>query len=219
MKKLVLSAAVAFAGIVGLNAQSMESLQIGAKAGYNYSTLRGDAAKDLNTKGMSGFNVGLFVEIPVNERFSIQPEVNYSVQGAKWEGNFAGIAGGSRELKAQYINVPVLAKFYIADGFSIQAGPQVGFLTGATTTTSANLLGVGGTAKNDKFNENMGKVDFSAVVGAGYKLPMGFTIDARYALGFTNVFDKDNNEVKNLKISENNDFKNGVFSVGVGYQF
>ena len=219
MKKLVLSAAVAFAGIVGLNAQSMESLQIGARAGYNYSTLRGDTAKDFDTKGVSGFNVGLFVEVPVNERFSIQPEVIYSTQGAKWEHNAAGLASASTELKTQYINVPVLAKFYVADGFSIQAGPQIGFLTGATTEYSGNILGVGGSTKDENFDKNMGKVDFGAVVGAGYKLPMGFTVDARYAFGFTNVMDKDNKDASSLSVSDNNDFKNGVFSVGVGYQF
>lgn len=214
MKKLILSAVVALSGIVGLNAQSMESLQLGVKAGYNYNTLRGKSAKDIDTKGSNGYYVGLFTEVPVNERFSIQPEVIYSAQGAKWESSGA-LGTHSVTLKSQYLNVPVLAKFYVADGFNLQLGPQVGFLTGAKMEGE----GLGELANDNKFNEKMGKVDFGLVFGAGYKTPVGLTIDARYNLGLTNVLDKDNESIKKMQVSENNDFKNGVFSVGVGYQF
>ncbi|QAR31532.1 PorT family protein [Ornithobacterium rhinotracheale] len=208
MKKLILSAAIAFSGIVGLNAQSMESLQIGARAGYNYSTLRGDLAKDLDTKGISGYHVGLFVEVPVTERFSIQPEVQYSTQGAKSE-----FLGGNLDL--QYLNVPVLAKVYVADGFNVQAGPQFGFKTGAKWEYNSTFFG------NQKVDleDAVSGFDFGLVFGAGYKTPIGLTIDARYDLGLTNVFDKDNESFKTLDISNDNEFKNGVFSVGLGYQF
>ncbi|MRJ07706.1 PorT family protein [Ornithobacterium rhinotracheale] len=221
MKKLVLTAAIAFSGIVGLNAQSMESLQIGARAGYNYSTLRGDTANDVDTKGLSGYHVGMFVEVPVTERFSIQPEVQYSTQGAKWEGSFLGVKG-EKKLKTQYINVPILAKVYVADGFNLQVGPKLGFLTGATFETSGSnipLFGKVGVTKDDDFNKKMGKVDFGLVFGAGYKTPVGLTIDARYDLGLTNVLDKDNSSLADLNVSPDNDFKNGVFTVGLGYQF
>ncbi|MRI62619.1 PorT family protein [Ornithobacterium rhinotracheale] len=205
MKKLVLTAAIAFLGIVGLNAQSMESLQIGARAGYNYSTLRGDKAKDLNLKGLSGYHVGMFVEVPVSERFSIQPEVQYSTQGAKME-----ILKQEVKLKTQYINVPVLAKVYVADGFNIQAGPQFGFKTGAKLETDK---------LKDDVKDLVSGFDFGLVFGAGYKTPVGLTIDARYDLGLTNVFDKDSKSPSTANISGGSDFKNGVFSVGLGYQF
>ena len=215
MKKLILSAAVAFAGVVGLNAQSMESLQIGARAGYNYSTLTGDLAKDLDLKGMSGYHVGLFVEVPVTDRFSIQPEVIYSTQGAKMDTSInlpvVGKIGGDTKFKTQNINVPVLAKFYVIDGLSIQAGPQIGFLTDSKVEFNGK--------ESDSFKDAISKVNFGAVVGAGYKLPMGFTVDARYNFGLTNVLDKDNDSVKNLNVSDSNNFKNGVLSIGVGYQF
>ncbi|MCK0200358.1 porin family protein [Ornithobacterium rhinotracheale] len=212
MKKLVLTAAIAFSGIVGLNAQSMESLQIGARAGYNYSTLRGDTAKDTDVKGLSGYNVGLFVEVPVTERFSIQPEVQYSTQGAKWEGKLLG----DSKLKLQYINVPVLAKVYVADGFNIQAGPQFGFKTGADWEYDSKLFN--NTTKVN-LDDAVSGFDFGLVFGAGYKTPIGLTIDARYDLGLTNVFDKDNESFKTISVSNDNDFKNGVFSIGLGYQF
>ena len=214
MKKLVLSAVVALAGIVGVNAQSMESLQIGAKAAYNYSNLRGDFAKALDFKGASGYNVGLYVEVPVTDRLSIQPEVLYSQEGAKLDTSInlplIGKVGEETEFKLKNVNVPVLAKYYVVNGLNIQVGPQINFLT----DSSVKL----GKVESDKvLKEALSKVNFSAVVGAGYKLPMGFSVDARYTFGLTNILDKDNKDLKNLKVAD--DFKTGVFSVGVGYQF
>lgn len=210
MKKLILAASVAFAGMIGLNAQSMEALQIGARAGYNYSTLRGDAAKNMNTKGLSGFHVGLFTEIPVADRFSIQPEVLYSTQGAKWT-----LGKETYDFKTQNINVPVLAKFYVAEGLNLQAGPQLSFNTGSEFKYDGALGKTSKKLDKDAFS----KVNFGAVVGAGYKLAQGLTVDARYNFGLTNVFDKDNKSLQSLKVSDKNNFKNGVFSVGLGYQF
>lgn len=211
MKKVMLSAAVAVLGLVGAKAQmSMESIEVGARAGYNYSSLRGDTAKDLDTKGRSGYHAGLFVEVPISERFSIQPEVVYSTQGAKWEG-----ATGDVELKTQNINVPVLAKIYVADGFNVQVGPQVGFNTGADWDYDGKLIHL-----TDKIDDDaLSSVNFGAVVGAGYKMAEGLTIDARYNFGLTNIFDEDNKSLTELNISDDNDFKNGVFSVGLGYSF
>lgn len=205
MKKLVLSAAVAVMGVVGMNAQNVntEALQLGVRAGLNMSNLNGDMAEDLDTKSLTGYHVGLFTEIPVAPRFSVQPEVIYSTQGAKFES-----ALGDTELKTQYLNVPVLAKFYIADGFNLQAGPQIGFLTGAEQEFDGAEIDV---------QDNLKSTDFGVLLGAGYKSPMGLTIDARYNLGLSNIYDEDNAMFEGLGSDE--EWKNGVFQVGIGYQF
>lgn len=210
MKKLVLSAAVAVLGIVGMNAQvDMEAVQVGARAGYNLSSLRGDAAEDVDTKSLSGYHAGLFVEVPISERFSIQPEVIYSTQGAKWEVNDDNFT----KLKTQYLSVPILAKFYVAEGFNLQAGPQISFMTGAKS--EGEILGVA--FDNDDVKDGLKGTDFGLLLGAGYKISEGVTVDARYGLGFSDVFDKDTEWNDNL--SSDNEFKNGVFQIGIGYQF
>ncbi|MGI9527186.1 MAG: porin family protein [Weeksellaceae bacterium] len=220
MKKVVLSAAAAVLGLVGVNAQmNMESVEVGARAGYNYSNLTGDTAENLDTKGLSGYHAGLFVEVPISQRFSIQPEVIYSTQGTKLEGKFGSLAEGTREIQTQNINVPVLAKIYVADGFNLQVGPQVSFNTGNKVEDDVKILGVNG--KNDfEFDDDaLSSVNFGAVVGAGYKMAEGLTIDARYNFGLTNVFDDKNTSLTNMDISSDNDFKDGVFSIGLGYSF
>ena len=206
MRKLVLSAAAAVLGIMGVDAQNAntEALQLGVRAGYNLSNLSGDLADEIDTKSLSGFHIGLFTEFPVAPRFSIQPEVMYSTQGAKFEG-----LGSEATLRTQYLNVPVLAKFYVAEGFNLQAGPQIGFLTGAEYQMDG--------ADDIDVSDNMKGTDFGLLFGAGYKVAQGVTIDARYNMGLSNTLDEDANFDEGVGTDQ--EWKNGVFQVGIGYQF
>ncbi len=210
MRKLVLSAAVAVLGIVGMNAQNLntEALQLGVRAGLNMSTLNGDMPAGVDTKSLTGFHVGLFTEIPVAPRFSIQPEVIYSEQGTTFESSISGV-NAEADIKTQYVNVPILAKVYVAEGFNIQAGPQIGFLTGAELQSSG--------IDDIDIKDDMKGTDFGLLLGAGYKLPMGLTIDARYNLGLSNTLDDNSETFEDLGTDQN--WRNGVFQVGLGYQF
>ena len=106
--------------------------------------------------------VGMFAEFKVSNKFSIQPELLYSRQGAKV---------GSKKLN--YINVPVLVKFYPINKFSIEAGPQVGYL----------LSIKGGTLSKSDYK----KIDLSAVMGFNYQLNDEIGIGARYNLGLKDI--------------------------------
>ena len=191
---------------MGVDAQNAntEALQLGVRAGYNLSNLSGDLADEIDTKSLSGFHIGLFTEFPVAPRFSIQPEVMYSTQGAKFEG-----LGSEATLRTQYLNVPVLAKFYVAEGFNLQAGPQIGFLTGAEYQMDG--------ADDIDVSDNMKGTDFGLLFGAGYKVAQGVTIDARYNMGLSNTLDEDANVDEGVGTDQ--EWKNGVFQVGIGYQF
>jgi hypothetical protein len=104
-----------------------------------------------------------------------------------------------------------MAKFYIIEGLSVEAGPQVGFLM------SAKLKGeetdsFGGDPVTLEFDEDFKDyikgTDFAFNVGAGYKLDGGLFFNARYSLGISNISEDDNS-----------DAKNGVFQFSVGYFF
>lgn len=210
---------VTIVGMIGLNAQSMESLQIGARAGYNNSILRGDVAKGLDFKGNHGYHLGLFVEIPLTDRFSIQPEMIYSIQGAKTEIDVAGIVKGTTKLKSQNLNVPVLAKIYLVDGLNLQVGPQIGFYTGNEFENNTKFLGKEDKSELKLPKEVFSKVNLGAVLGLGYKMDSGFTIDARYNYGLTNVFTEGEDNEFLASTKDKTNLKNSVFSIGVGFQF
>ncbi|WP_410877791.1 porin family protein [Myroides sp. DW712] len=183
MKKITMSLLAIFAFSAVTVAQTPD-IKLGAKAGLNMSNLSGAD----NTKSKTGFHVGALAEIFINEKFSVQPEVLYSSQGAKGKGS------DSAKFNLDYINVPIMAKYYVMDGLSVQAGPQIGFNVKAEA---------GDVDVKDLINT----VDFGLNFGAGYELPMGVFFDARYDLGLTKVY------------KEGKSIKNGVFQLSVGYKF
>lgn len=185
MKKVFLSFVLA-ASFLGASAQ----VQFGVKAGANIANLTGDDAD--GSKSKFGLNAGAFVEIPVAEKFSVKPELVYSLQGAKGEDD------SDEKLNLSYINIPVLAKYNIAEGFFAETGPQIGFLVSAKAKDGDDDTDV-----KDAFKST----DFSWALGLGYELPAGFGINARYNFGLS-------------KITEiESETKNGVFQVGVFYKF
>ena len=117
MKKVLFIAVLFIASLGKMNGQSF-----GATAGYDNfiaaaeATAQGQTGTD--SEGVSGFFFGLFADFTVNEKFHIQPEIHFAqVSQNGGEGNS--------------LIIPVMAKYYVAEGLSLEAGPQVGFLLSA----------------------------------------------------------------------------------------
>ena len=67
-----------------------------------------------------------------------------------------------------YLNIPVLAKFYVWEGVSVDLGPQLGFaLNGKNKTKS------GGTEVKTDI-DHLNTVDLSFAMGLSYDFNMGF---------------------------------------------
>src|SRR5450432_3881804 len=114
MKKLVLLC-VAVCTFAVTKAQ----IQFGAKAALNLSTYSGSLSDGAKIK--PGFNIGGLVSIPVANMLTVQPEVEYSLEGAK------GSNGGSNFTEnLSYINVPILVKYTGSIGVFGEIGPQIG---------------------------------------------------------------------------------------------
>ncbi|HZW76960.1 MAG TPA: porin family protein [Flavobacteriaceae bacterium] len=119
------------------------------------------------------------------------------------------------KMKLNYINIPIMAKYYVAEGFSLVAGPQLGFLMSAKADADVSVKGnIGGMTIEESSSETVdikdqfSGFDLSFGVGAAYRLDMGVFFGARYNLGLTNI-SKENDESS----------KNGVIQVSVGYSF
>nr|WP_321228099.1 porin family protein [uncultured Psychroserpens sp.] len=199
MKKLMLLAAVAVFGLSSVNAQEVK---FGAKAGLNIANIGGDAE---DTDALTSFHLGGVAEIVISEKFSVQPELLYSAQGYKSEESFEGITIESK-LKLDYINIPIMAKYYVAEGFSVEAGPQVGFLLSANSENEG-----GGESEDVDVKDSTSGIDFGVGLGVGYKMDSGLNFSARYNLGLSNVYDGEG--------SDDYSIQNNVFQISVGYFF
>ena len=204
MKRITLSLLILLA--YSVNAQ--QEVKFGPKAGVNFSTLSNLS----KTKMLTGFYVGAVAEIKFTEKLSIQPELMYSSQGAKNE-YFETLGGLTTKHhnhdKIEYINIPILAKYYITEGFSVELGPQFGFLVKAENKDEISAEGTSFETKRD-FKNEVNSFDFGIGAGLAYDLPNGFFVNARYNFGITNVGKTD---------LYYKDSKNGVTQVGVGYKF
>ena len=211
MKKLLLVAAVAVFGFTSVNAQEVT---FGAKAGLNLASITGDETGDLD--GRTSFHVGAVAEIAISDVFSVQPELLYSSQGAKYEESYSefGYSGKYESTaKFDYINLPIMAKYYVAEGFSIEAGPQVGFLLSAKEEYdyTETFEGVTESGSEEEDIDDASAIDFGVNLGLGYKMESGLNFTARYNLGLSNMYDGEGSD----------DYKNqnSVIQVSVGYFF
>ncbi|WP_426483999.1 porin family protein [Flavobacterium sp. 2] len=207
MKKLILSAVA----VMAFGFANAQDVKFGLKGGFNLSNISGDT-EGLNFKSKAGFNVGGFAEIKLSDEFAIQPEILYSTQGAKVKNQEVELPSGTYttdvNFNLSYINIPVMFKYYVAEQFNIQAGPQIGFLTSAKM--KAKVDGFNGSSETDA-KEFFESLDFGLNLGAGYDFTDHFSADIRYNLGLANI----------AKTQDGDDSKlhNGVFSLSVGYKF
>lgn len=208
MKKLFLAAVT----LCTIGATQAQSIKIGLKGGVNYATFAGDVQE---TDGLIGFVAGGFVNVKINDKFSFQPELLYSLQGSgeKSTGTIFGTTFNYEDkTELGYINVPLMFKLNVIEGFSVEVGPQIGFLLSAdrkrTSTSTTN-----GSTKSQETStdvkDNYKETDFGVNFGLGFDLSKNINAGVRYNLGLTNI----------LKDSSNFTVNNSVFTLALGYSF
>jgi len=160
---------------------SAQDLELGVKAGANFANI----SDVTDSSSRTGLLFGVFAGIKFSDKIAIQPELLYSQQEAEFDAD---------KIDLNYVNIPVLLKYYVAGGLNLQAGPQFGFVVDDNLKDS-----VAAGVEAESF-------DLTGVVGVGYDFPFGIRIDGRYNFGFTEVV-KDGNG------------KNSVASIAIGYSF
>jgi hypothetical protein len=207
MKKIFFAAAVLMCSLTAF-AQSKEgTFSIQPKAGINISNL---SNKD-NAKVKVGFTAGAEAEYQLTKQLSLSAGALFSMQGAKSTTVFREVDNTTKEIREvdikntmefDYINVPILANYYIIEGLAVKLGIQPGFNIVAKRKRTD---GVDKVSKNlSDLGVDVRKVDFSIPIGISYELN-DFVVDARFNLGLTEVADL----VKS---------KNRVFQITFGYQ-
>ena len=158
-------------------------VKFGAKVGLDLTNFWG---KETRHGMLLNYQGGLMLEYKFHHHFGIAPEVVFAAQGGKGykvtqltdKGNLDAV---DLTHHTNYINVPVIFKYYTAPDFSIDFGPQVGFNVYSKST------GASGKAEDEKWETNA--VDFGLGLGGTYDIDKNVFIQFRYTLGLTKVFD------------------------------
>ena len=185
MKKLMIIAAMMVATLTASAQQPTGTFSIIPKAGINLSNLAGDISGNSIKIGLVAGAEGMY---QVNPLVGISAGLLYSMQGCEGEGN--------AKLNYDFINIPILANFYVAPNFALKIGLQPAFVASAK-------------AKNDKVEtdvkDHLQSITFDIPIGASYEIS-DFVIDARYNLGLAKVNKNDGS------------IRNSVIQITVGYK-
>src|SRR5690554_6539139 len=141
MKKLIVVAIALFMGTTAFS----QGIDLGIKAGANFSNF----ADATGFSNKTGFQAGIFGGVKFSGNVGIQADILYSQQGAEFRG---------KDFELNYVNVPVVVKYYVFRGLNIQAGPQFGFVVDDNISKVFDNI-----VKAEKS-------DVSGVVGLGYDL-------------------------------------------------
>ncbi|GHA78887.1 porin family protein [Pontibacter akesuensis] len=197
----------------------------GIRAGVNLSDWDGETMQSVQdlvdmTNGTvtqqmrTGFHAGGYLSIPVAPGFEIEPGLQYSQKGTVLTGKIpveqVEFLNTNVTLtnKAEYLDLPILAKVYVGEGFHIYAGPQVSYLLSNKIKAEAGALGF--KALNQEWDMKSGfrEVDLAVTGGLGYKFASGFNVSAGYDYG-VNSIDKNGSF----------DTYNRVIKASVGFTF
>jgi hypothetical protein len=208
MKKVFLTAVAVF-GFAFANAQEVK---YGAKAGLNLSNFAGDL-EGASTK--AGFQIGGYAEIKISDKFAVQPELLFSAQGAKSKISYTqlGISFTEKSTeKLNYLNIPVMAKYYATEKLYIEAGPQIGFLMSAKSDTeTTGTLGTTTeiTSESVDAKKYYNSTDFGLNFGFGYNFTENIGAGVRYTSGLSNI----SKDVPSYKVNNTN------IALSVAYTF
>lgn len=159
---------------------------------FGYEFQGGGSTPDRN--GNIGFTVGAELGIMAGNWFKPSIGVQYINTSTQLKAD-----GAKADFKNDYLAIPVLANFYVADGLAIKAGVQPAFLLSSKIDKEDN-------------KDYVNSFDFTIPVGLSYEFS-NIVLDARYNIGVTNLIKDD------CKIGGFTSLNNGYATITVGYKF
>ena len=209
MKKMMMIVAMAVCSLAANAQNEVGQLTLQPKIGINLAWLSdtevtistGVSSDTESGKVMGDFALGVEAEYGLMNNFSVAAGILYSRQGTNFaEYKLYGGPGGSvssgwdkYEDNLGYLNIPIVANYYFAEGWAFKAGIQPGFLLSAKVKRN----GLGATPNLDEdIKSDLNSFDLSIPLGISYEFN-NFVIDGRYNLGLTKVNKNGDNNVKN----------------------
>ncbi|MCG2610954.1 PorT family protein [Flavobacterium sp. SM15] len=190
MKKSIIVALFCFFGLTQINAQV--TFRPGVKAGLNFSHFtKGDnynsydpygnysnqSRRNFDTK--TDFYIGLYGALKLSRFYTLQPEINYSRQGASYD-YVVNNQARTQKLDVSYLSLGIANKFTF-DKFNFHVGPTIDFVV------------------EDNFDPDS-EVDLAFFLGAGYNFTKNFGIEARIKKGIVPVLDFSDSNHTNVVI-------------------
>ena len=187
-------------------AMAQKTFTFGPKIGVDYTHQWGE---NINDESALSYQAGVFMEYRFNSRVAIAPEVVLAAHNRpKWEHHDWWMdeypaRDVTTTYHTNYINIPVMFKYYVTPSLSIDLGPQFGFKVYDKYTDKWEE---DGKKMKEKHNMGLRTFDFGLGLGATYNFNEKVFIQLRYTLGLVPLYHGTN-------------ARNGNAQLSVGYRF
>jgi len=177
-----------------------EHISFGVKLGINRARMNFNKGFPFNDYPFkqpwkSGFTIGGFLNIPLNEKYSIHQEYNYT----KIRGDYIPFEA---TIHLHYLSIPVLIKYSLTKDLQIIAGPQFDLLiTGKQTI--GNL--------SEDITKSTEERNIGINLGLQYYVNSSLFIEGRFMHGLNDIGLWQRNGIR--------EFKHEVFLLSIGYIF
>ena len=205
---LLTATTLAWAQEASTNNKSKKSdhqLTLIPKVGVNYSTTSLDswvskgAIDKPDVYGLIGPVGGLEFEYGLKEKLSLSAALLYSMQGRKYDdlasyraamnaGNVSDMIDATISTQRHhYINLPITANYYVAEGLALRLGVQVGCLVYKSGRQEWPYDHTFDDNPKHTLGSSPMSFDLSIPIGVSYALKNGVQFDLRYNHGLTKV--------------------------------
>ncbi len=196
MKRFLIVAACFF---VVVSFFSTAYADIGFKGGITFAKWSGGNWENINEfSWKKGAELGAYYNFKVYKLLSLQPEIFYSMKGAKHL--FVGHDLEER-WSLNYIDISVLSKLTIETGEPFKPivfiGPYLGYLVNTKKGIKSGEESMSADLPDDIFKST----DMGLIFGGGFDFELDtvtYTLEARYSMGLTEVAsEEENSNIKN----------------------
>lgn len=193
LKLLALSAGILMCG----NAYS-QGFNLGLQAGANYGGPIGmvDSAEG---KPLAAYEFGVFSSIKLAEKWSFKPHLYYTLKGAGYwqkytrdtivEIEIQGVKGEiptfysaevKGNIKAHYLEMPLMISYQTKRNFFVETGPYISYLLTSRDKGHLHLdIGEDGFLSDDRdfdYTEAIHQMEYGLGLSGGYQFPFGMSL-------------------------------------------
>ncbi|MBR7029729.1 MAG: PorT family protein, partial [Prevotella sp.] len=176
MKRVIVAATTLLLSVCTNAQNDVGRWSLQPKAGINLATMTNDD----EAKTRIAFVAGAELEYQATPLLSVSAGALYSQQGSD-----ADSQGMNGTIKMDYVNIPILANFYVAKGFAVKVGIQPGFLVNDKVKVSSNgvsaEVGLKDAYKAAGIDADISSFDLAIPLGISYEFNH-VVLDARYNL-------------------------------------
>ena len=184
---------------LGLKAQSLLPIKYGIKVGTNIaniSSTQNDGASPIDNSAQIGVAGGFYMEIPLNDKWYLNPELIYAQKGASFTYDYTHNYPVNEKdeytttntLKLAYVEINPTISYKASQKLALNFGPSVAFLIQVDSTFTEKLTSEATASTNSKATlYESESLDVGLNLGVSYYLTENFVLESKVNTGFMSI--------------------------------